>query len=164
MKFEISHELGVSAEALWKNNFNPDLEAVIQKEIRLQEYKVDSKKQGATTIRSVRVVPTVDMPTVLKKAIGADTIGYVEEQRIPAKGMHYEWKTTADKLTDKIDIHGTFRVEPLGPDRCKRTFEGEARVRIFGVGGLAEKFLVSELERQYGQVAGIQERWIKANG
>ncbi len=162
MKFNISHELNVPAEALWKHHFNPELEAVVQKEIRLQEYRVEASKQGDTTVRRVRVIPTVDMPGPLRKIMG-DTIGYWEEQRVSASALRYDFKVTPDKMPDKIDVHGTFSIEPLGPDRCRRTMAGEATVKIFGVGGLAEKFLVGELERQYGDVARVQEQWIRTH-
>lgn len=161
MKFSISHELNVSADQLWKDLFHPDMEKSVSVATKLKEFFVDTKDEGSTLRRNVRVVPNVELPGALKAVLG-NTIGYREVDVVPKSGpMEYKWTVTTDAIPDKISIGGTFRVEPLGPTRCKRIISGDVTVKIFGLGGLAEKFIISQLEENYEMVAKEQERWFK---
>ncbi len=164
MKFSIAHELSVSAEQLWKLLFHPDLENAVTAATRLKEFAVVTKEDGNILRRDVRVTPNIELPGPLKALVG-DAIGYREVDLVPKSGpMEYKWTVTPDALTGKILIGGTFRVDPLGSNRCKRVIAGDVTVKIFGLGGLAEKFIVSQLEETYGVIAKEQDRWIRQHG
>jgi hypothetical protein len=164
MKFNIVHEYNVPADKLWQYNFDPECEAAVVKATGLQEFKVgESKDAGSVTVRRVHVIPNVVLPGAVKAVIG-NTLGYTEEDRISKTAMQYDFTVTPDTLADKMHTSGVFKVEPLGPGRCKRTLAGEVNVKIFGVGKVLEKFVCDELEKSYATVAREQERWIKAKG
>ena len=163
MKFSIVHELAVPADKLWENLFEPELEASVKQAIKLSEFRVlESKDAGNLTLRKVHVHPDIPLPGPLKAVF--KSLGYTEEDRIAKTGMQYDFSVTPDSMADKIHIGGNFKVEPLGADRCRRTLSGEVTIKIFGVGKLAEKFAIDELDKNYAQVAREQERWIKAKG
>ena len=164
MKFSITHDYNISADDLWKHLFDPELEASVKQAADLAEFDVKSRKEGDLLIRDVRVLPNIDLPGPLRKVFG-DSIGYREEDRVPQDGsMEYSWKARPDTLADKVKMEGVFRVEPIDEGRCRRVIEGEVQVKIFGVGGMAEKFMLGELKKSYAKVAAEQERWIKAKG
>jgi hypothetical protein len=161
VKFSITHDYNVSADQLWKYLFDPALEKSVAVATNLKEFVVTPKDDGATLRRSVRVTPDIELPGPLKKLVGG-AIGYNEIDIVPKNGpMEYKWDVTPDALPGKIHIGGVFRVEPTGANRCRRTIAGEVTVKVFGLGGLAEKFIISQLEETYGVVAQEQDRWIR---
>jgi hypothetical protein len=66
-------------------------------------------------------------------------------------------------MTDKVDSTGTFRFEPSA-DGVKRVIEGEIKVKVFGVGGVIERFIVADVEKSYEQAADFTRRWITSGG
>lgn len=162
MKFKIVDELNVPAKHFWNHLFTTEMEAVIREGGNLEEYHAEVTEEPTILHRRVRTVPRLDMPGALKKVVGSDTLGYIEEQKVPKDGtMEYQWESIPDKLADKSYTGGNFKVEPLGEDRCRRTIEGEVKVKIFGVGTLAEKYIVGEMEKTYHAVATAQEKYVK---
>ncbi len=162
MKFHIVDELDVPAKHFWNLLFTPEMEAVIREGGNLEEYHAEVTEEPTILHRRVRTVPRLDMPAALKKVVGADTMGYIEEQKVPKDGpMEFQWKSIPDKLADKSKTEGVFRVEPIGDNRCRRIIEGVVEVKIFGVGTLAEKYIIGEMEKTYHKVAKAQEKFVK---
>ena len=164
MKFKIVDELNVPAHHFWNHLFTTEMEAVIREGGNLDEYYAEVTEEPTILHRRVRTLPRLNLPAALKKVVGGDSLGYIEEQKVPKDGkMEYEWESIPDQanLAKKSYTGGTFKVEPLGDDRCRRTIEGEVNVKIFGVGTLAEKYIVSEMEKTYHNVAKAQEKYVK---
>lgn len=160
MKFRIVHDVNVAADKYWQYLFDPALEASVAKATNLAEFRVmESGDQGGVFVRKVHVIPDVVLPGPLKKLLG-DSVGYTETDRAPQGGMQYDWVAIPDAIADKARISGVFKIEAAGEDRSRRTIEGEVEVKIFGIGKLAEKFVIDELEKNYAKVAREQGRWI----
>jgi hypothetical protein len=163
MKFKVVHELDVPADKYWANLFNPDLERAASAKVTSEYRVLEEKEVNGVTERTVRTVPDVVLPGPIKKLFG-NQIGYKQYDRIPkGGGTQYTFKVVPDMFSDKIEVDGNFVIEPLGENRCRRTISGEVTVKIFGVGGLFEKFVAAELDKNYATVAHEQEKWIKAN-
>lgn len=163
MKFKIVHELAVPAEKLWQYLFDAEMEKAASSKVT-SEYKViEEKEVNGITERTVRTIPNVVLPGPIKKLFG-DQIGYRQFDRIPKEGTRYSFTVVPDMFADKITVAGDFIVEPLGPDRCRRTIAGDVIVKIFGVGGLIEKFVVAELDKNYATVAREQEKFVQGKG
>ena len=61
---------------------------------------------------------------------------------------------------DRIHTVGTYRLEPLGPDRVKRVWEGVCECKIPLLGGKVEKHLVDEVRESYRRATVFTRRWI----
>lgn len=162
MHFRIEHQLGVSAPDYWRFLFDPELEVAVKQAAGLKRFDVKTRHEGAAMVREVEVLPNIEVPAMIAKLVG-DNIGYHETDRVPKTGaMRYEWLVVSHALPDKLAMGGSFVVEPAGSRCCQRVIEGEVKVKIFGVGGIVEKFIVFEVEKTYAIVAREQERWIRA--
>lgn len=162
MKFRVVHEVNVPADKYWQYLMDPELEAAVAKALNLAVWQVyDAGDQGGRFVRKVHVVPDVVLPGPLKKLVG-ESIGYTQTDMVPKTGTQYEWTAVPDALADKASMTGTFAIEPAGEGRARRTIAGEVNVKIFAIGGMVEKFVVDELEKNYLKAAREQERWIRA--
>ena len=161
MKFNNIYDYDVAAESLWRNLFNPEMEAAMKKAADLLQWNVTTVKEGGKSVRTVKVLPSIELPGAIKKIVG-EKIGYTETDWVPLTGdMFYDWSVRSDAVGDKMTMTGIFKVESLGENRCRRTIAGDINVKIFGVGGLLEKFMVSEMEKMYAKIAVAQEQWLK---
>lgn len=162
MKFRIVHDVNVPAEKYWQYLMDPELEAAVAKALNLAEWRVhDAGDKGGRFERKVHVVPDVVLPGPLKKLVG-DSIGYTQTDMVPKTGTRYDWTAIPDALSDKAAITGVFAIEAAGDARSRRIIEGEVKVKIFAIGGMVEKFVIDELEKNYLKAAREQERWIRA--
>ena len=50
-------------------------------------------------------------------------------------------------MKDKLRMAYKCQVRPDGDNACRRSYEWELEVKIFGVGGQIEKFAAGEIER-----------------
>jgi hypothetical protein len=60
---------------------------------------------------------------------------------------------------DKIQVTGTARFfEENGGVRLR--FEGDAAVKVFGIGGIAERYIVNEVRSRYDVVATLLQKFV----
>jgi hypothetical protein len=127
-----------------------------------REVRVEDK--GDYVERTVEVVPRVgELPGPIKKLIG-DRIGYVERGIYDKRARRYRITVTPSRLADKLTITGELFTEPAPEGRCRRIYLGRVEARIFGVGGLLEKLIVSDLEKSLETSARFTNQYIKEKG
>ena len=114
--------------------------------------------------RSLNVVPKLGpMPGPLKALIG-DGLGYREDGVFDKKTRKYTMVITPNKLADKMTIKGAFYTKPQGDNKLLRIFECHVTAKIFGVGGMLEKRVISDMEDSYAKAAEFTNKWIKEKG
>jgi hypothetical protein len=143
-------------QVYYSEEFNRDVaEAVKLKERTQQEYVrlPDGKER-----RRVRVVPRANLPASFQKLLNG-------------KPLHYEETTLFDPATrsatfsiesaagETVAVTGLiqFSEEPGG---VRVRFEGEARVKIFGLGALAERYIVGEVKGRYEVIQRLLQKFI----
>lgn len=106
----------------------------------------------------VRVVPHVGLPGPIEKLLDGAEISYDEITVFDAQGRRATLSIESP-AGDTVQVHGDVRLvaEPKG---VRLLFDGEARVKVFGLGGLIERFMVAEIKRRYGIVEHVFQRFI----
>ena len=118
---------------------------------------ISQDDSGGLLKRKLRVRPTMNAPKIVRKALGA-TQEYVETGELDAHGIwHYE--VTPATLASKISITGEQRVIAK-EGGCEAIFDADFVVRIFGVGGIIEKFMVGQFEENLAKQTTFTHRWI----
>ncbi|MEB2310643.1 MAG: DUF2505 domain-containing protein [Sorangiineae bacterium] len=126
--------------------------------------KVSQTDRGDTIERVVELVPpTGELPGPLKKLIG-DGLGYRESGRFDKQRRRFEVSITPNKLADKITITGVLRTEPTSDGKCRRIYEGSVEARVFGVGGMIEKRVISDVEQNYAKAAAFTNQYLIEQG
>jgi Protein of unknown function (DUF2505) len=106
----------------------------------------------------VRVVPHVGLPGPIAKLLEGAEISYDEITVFDAQGRRAAL-TIESPAGDTVQVRGEVRLlaEPNG---VRLLFDGEAHVKVFGLGGLIERFMVAEIKRRYGVVEHALQRFV----
>ncbi|MCK5688224.1 DUF2505 family protein [Myxococcota bacterium] len=160
MKFKVEHVFeGISLkdyeDLYFEEDFNMKLSSALKMERELLARDVDNGKIH----RESKVAPERSVPAPVAKIIGGDKIEYVEHVDYKFGSNRGIWKTISSVITEKIKSDGNFGFEET-PKGIKRWIDGEVKVKIFGVGGMVEKLIVSDIEKSYNDAAKFTQKWI----
>jgi hypothetical protein len=125
------------------------------KERSLQEFVTDP---DGTERRRVRVVPRVNLPAAFEKILNGRPISY-EEITVynPAtRRASFAIESTAG---DRLSVTGEARFTDV-PEGVRLRFEGEAEVKLFGLGGPIERYIVREVKSRYDLVERLLQRFV----
>lgn len=161
MKFKVEHAFsGISLADYEKLYFDEDFNVALCKAVELDRELIEREQKGSHLRRVVRVAPRGrEIPGPVAKVLGADRIEYTEHLDYDFGTYRGTWKTISSVLPDKVESGGTFAFQAAG-DGVKRILEGEVKVKIFGVGGMIERFIVADVEKSYDQAAGFTRDWL----
>jgi hypothetical protein len=138
--------------------------ALFEGHLHFPTWKVSSERtDGSRTYRTIEVEPYVpDLPVVIRKVVG-DNLRYREEAYFDADTGKYYIRVVPNRLADKIFVSGVQRVEEVTPTSCRRIFEADVEVKIFGVGNLIEKKIINDLLKSYDVGAKFTEKYLAEN-
>jgi hypothetical protein len=139
--------------------------ALFEGHLHFPLWKVSSERvDGARTYRSIEVEPYVpDLPAVIRKVVG-DNLRYREEAYFDAETGKYHVRVVPNRMADKIFVSGIQSVEEAGPNSCRRIFDADVEVKIFGVGNLIEKKIVHDLTKSYDVGGKFTEKYLAEQG
>ncbi len=162
MKAHIENIIDVSADEFYdKVFFDEAFSDALYKELKFRERElVVQEDRGDTIYREVRQVPDRDLPGAVKKLLGAARLEYVEKSTTNKAQNRSEIEVVSSIKPDKIKVRGAFWVEPHGEGKCKRVFDVEVKVSIFGVGGLVEKLVLEDVRKSYDVAADFTNQWL----
>ncbi len=113
---------------------------------------------GGRTRTRTRVVPDVGLPAPVQKLLRGQTVRY-DEISVYDPATHrssFSIRSIAGK-TVRVDGELRFIEQPGG---VRITFEGEARIAVFGLGGMLERFLVSEVMNRYRGAERVLQEFV----
>jgi hypothetical protein len=162
-RIRIEHEIDCTQEAFWRLFLDESYNhALFRDYLKFPRWEVvHSDVQGEVLHRTVEVEPFVgDLPGAIKKVVG-ENISYKEIGELDRTKNSYSLKVVPARLADKLKVSGVQSTEPVdGGMSCKRIFVATVEVKIFGVGGLIEKRVLSDLQRSYDLSAKFTNRYI----
>lgn len=165
MKKRIDHRIDIPADRFYETvYFNEDFNAKLYAALSFRERRLLAHEdRGDTVYREVLQIPERDLPGAVKKAMGADQLAYTEKSTFHRKTGKVDVDIVSSVRPDKVKVHGTFWIEPDGPDHCRRFFELAVKVDIFAIGGMVEKLIMDDVVRGYDKSAEFTNRWLREN-
>lgn len=167
MKFSLRHPYAIEPDAFWREVFfDPAYnEALYREGLHFEAFKVldESNPPDGRRTRKLAVKPKLDAPAAIKKVLG-DSIDYVEEGRLDPSRPAWITRVIPSKLADKVSIHNEFWLERTGPGRSDRVASFDVEVKIFGLGGIFEKFLEKTMRESYQLAADFTNKWLERKG
>ena len=130
--------------------------------LRISNLVEEKILDGGREYRKVRYAPRVNLPGPIRKFAGGDEIeqliDYCEITVLnrPARTATLEIESVAG---DTIQVSGNVRFQEQG-DGVRMKFEGEAKVKIFGIGKVIERFIVSEVTKRYALVERFLQTYL----
>ena len=166
-EISVEHVFKCSADTFWTKVFFDDEynRRLFQEILKFPIWRViKTEERGDEVLRTIQASPPVgDLPGPLKAVVG-DNAGYEERGVFNKKTQRYKVQVVPNRMSDKISVVVEMWTEPLGDSQCKRYARATATAKIFGVGGLLEKKLLSDLERSYEKSAAFTNTFVSEKG
>jgi hypothetical protein len=157
--FKFEHDFDIDVKDYWDLFFSEEYNVDLYKELKMKERtKLEQTDDGKTLRRATRLTPSTKVPDIFKKVIS--DMSYTERNVFHRERSEMEVVVEPSMMKDKFDLRGIYSVRPLGEGRCRRKFEGDAKVSVFLVGGQIEKFMIEEIRKSYDVAANVTRRWI----
>lgn len=160
MHFVASHTFRVpSPGALAELYFDEPFNEALCANGKLRRELLSLQREGDLLRRAVRVEPERTLPASAAKWLGAERFGYVEHMAFDFAALHGTWRIEPALLGEKIHSSGTLSFVAT-PDGAQRKVEGEFKVKVFGLGGTIERFVVGDVEKSYDEAAAFTARYL----
>lgn len=166
-EIRVEHVFNCSEDTFWsKVFFDDDFNRRLFKEVlKFPTWRVVRSTDRENEIeRVVEASPPIgDLPGPLKAVVG-DSAGYEEHGVFDKKSKRYKVKVIPNKLGDKISVSVEMWLEPAGEGKTRRIAKASATAKVFGVGGMLEKKMLSDLERSYAKSAEFTNTYVAEKG
>lgn len=158
----IEHAFECDPEAYWELFFSAEFNRKLFLErLRFQRWEVTKTEPTAHGFRR-RVEaepPPLNLPGPLARVFKGG-IGYSEDGEYDKDRSLYTLRAVSNSLPDRLLVSGEISVVP-DPRGCKRIYVSKVTAKVFGVGGLIEDRVLSDLERSLNKAAEFTEKWLK---
>lgn len=166
-EIRVEHVFKCSEETFWTKVFFDDEynRKLFQEILKFPVWRVaKTEERGDEVLRTIEASPPVgDLPGPLKAVVG-DNAGYEERGVFNKKTHRYNVQVVPNRMSDKISVNVEMWTEALGENQCKRFARATATAKIFGIGGMLEKKLLSDLERSYEKSATFTNAFVSEKG
>jgi hypothetical protein len=159
MHFRFEHDFDIDAKDYWDLFFSEDFTKDLYTKIRMKDFRIlEMRDDGKTLKRVVKLTPEKDVPAIFKSVI--KDVGYTEHNLFHRDRSEMEVEIEPALMKNKFELRGTYAVKPLGPGRCRRSFEGDVKISIMILGGQIEKYTVDEMRASYEIATQVTREWI----
>ncbi|MEP7049842.1 MAG: DUF2505 family protein [Pseudomonadota bacterium] len=162
-EIRVEHLFKCSEETFWTKVFFDDEynRRLFQEVLKFPVWRVSkTEERGDEVLRTIEASPPIgDLPGPLKAVVG-DNAGYEERGVFNKKTRRYRVQVVPNRMADKISVVVEMWTEPAGDAQCKRFAKATATAKIFGIGGMLEKKMLSDLERSYEKSATFTNTFV----
>jgi len=152
----------ITLDAFAEVYFSEDVNAKAATALKLKERTLVDKidNDDGTVTRRVKMAPAVDLPKAVHKLIGGAPIEYFEVSTYDPKThkSKYVVESAADEV---LQVQGVISFIADGTG-VRRRIDGTVDAKVFGLGGIIEKFIDKEVNKSYAKVAEIIQAEIDA--
>ena len=163
MKFDVElFAKGATFERVSELYFSPAFNDAVAQAANLVERKQRERavSPDGTERMRIRIVPRVNLPSPILKLVGDRTVHYDEITVFDPKARRatLSIRSFAGR---KVQVNGAvdFIEEPAG---VRLRFSGEAKVDVFAIGSMIERYMVSEVKARYAKVEPVLQRFVDA--
>jgi hypothetical protein len=158
--FKLVHEQNCNPEKFWEVFFDDAYNKAIYKHVGTKERQfLDLQDHGDTKTWVLRVFPERDLPDFVKKLVKGD-LGYIEHAVMHKSKNRIESRIEPTLFKDKTRINSVYTVESIGPNKVRRTMEGDVDVSFPLIGKKVESVIVADLEKAYQAIADFTNEWL----
>lgn len=108
--------------------------------------------------RRVRMVPAVQLPAAIQALIGDHELSYDEVSVYDPANDEVEYFIDS-AARERLTVRGNIRFS-AAPRGVRRVIEGEVSAKVFGLGGVIERLVQSEVEKSYERIARFMQRYL----
>lgn len=152
VRLDFSHEFPFSADRYVDLFFSRGLVDYLRTELQdMDEYRIEIlERTPERSLRTLKVAPRIELPGLLRAMLGRKRrVAWLETTSHQAGTRVLDWNILTSVLTEKVRIGGTYVLEDMGPDLCRRTVLGEIEVRALGIGHRVEAHILGQMEKTF---------------
>ena len=114
--------------------------------------------QGGIERTRTRVVPRLALPSSVQKLLRGQVVRYDEvvEYDPSTRQARFSIRSLAGK---RVQVNGTIHFLQDGSG-VRLRFDGEAKIAVFGLGTMLERYLVGEVTTRYARAQDVLQRFI----
>jgi hypothetical protein len=140
----------------YSEEFNRDVAEAVKLQERTQVEHVtlpDGRER-----RRVHIVPRATLPAPFLKLLNGQQITY-DETTIFNPATRSATFSVESPAGETIAVTGVAQfIEEAGAVRLQ--FDGEAKVKVFGVGGLIERYIIGEVKSRYEHIERLLQKFV----
>ena len=163
MRYTISDDFDTSLEHYWQVFFDDAYNAELYKRLKVGREVLEVKQEGEgeslVIRRKVKLSPQREVPALVAKFVKG-AITYTEQGVFTARTNTLEIVTIPGFMADQLTTRGTYKVQSLGPNKVRRTWDGEISCKIPLLGGKVEKHIVEEVTTSYRDTTEFTRKWL----
>jgi len=158
--FKFVHDINCNATRYWEVFFDDAYNKAIYSHVNVKERQfLDMQENGNTKTWVLRVFPERDLPGFVKKMINGD-LGYIEHATMDKAANRINCRIEPTLFKEKTKINAVYSLEVLGPDKVRRTFEGDVEVSMPLIGRKVEDVIVTDMTKAYDSIADFTNEWL----
>jgi hypothetical protein len=157
VKFTVHHVVTGTPDELWARYLDPDYVQRLHLEALGSTAFELLTQEGAypgPVVRRVRYGQAPDVPGPLKKLVGEEVAAEEDGAYDPGSGT-WTFTMTPGTLADKTHIQGSMQAHDRGDGTTDLEFTLEAKVKILGLGSVAEKFIERQARESQDRTASF---------
>jgi hypothetical protein len=108
--------------------------------------------------RRVHVVPRAKVPLAVQKLLNGKEISYEETTVFDPKTRSATFAVLSP-AGETVQVTGVARFLEE-PGAVRLAFDGDATVKVFAIGGMAERYIINEVKSRYDVVAELFQKFI----
>lgn len=160
MKFRAEHTFAsLSLKAFEQLFFDEPFNEAMCQDVAIERRLLKRQLSDGHLSRQVMVHPERQIPGPIAKLTGGQKIGYTEDLDYVFGSFAGTFSCTPTVMAERVLTAGTFRFEARGND-VVRIVEGDVTVKVFGVGKIIERFIVTDVERSYEDAARFTAQYL----
>jgi len=151
-----------SADTYWELFFSPEFnQSLFIERLRFERWEITATSELPHGFRRTveAVPPTRNLPGPLKAVLAKGT-GYREEGEFDRTRSVYTVKAISHSLPEKLVVTSRIEVVPLGENRCRRIYDAGVKAKIFGIGGLLEERVLTDMQKSVERSAQHTVEWL----
>jgi hypothetical protein len=160
MKLSIDHDFAIAPADYARLYFDEPFSVALCAQVKLGRTLLGLDRTPDRVRRRVRCEPVRDVPAPLAKIIGGAAFHYVEELDFDLASLRGTWRVVPSIVPNAVDASGTLHFEPAANGGVRRSVRGGVTVSVFGIGAIAERFVVAEVLKGYEAASEFTRKYL----
>jgi hypothetical protein len=139
--------------------FDETFNDALSKELKLGRHLVRFDQSDKRIVRHVCYEPAREAGHAIDHAYGSSAASFVEELDYDRATRRGTWRTVPNKWADRVRNAGTIEFAAAGPS-TRRRVEADVKIKAFGFGGIVERMVVAEIEKNYAATTAFTRAWL----
>ena len=119
------------------------------------------RMEGDKRIMEMKYTTETNLPGPLKKLVGGATAqSMIMKFNMDTKTFAGTMSVQPSQMADKVKISGKISLKEQG-NKCVQVVDGDVSIKIFGVGKMAEKFLVEKMDTSAASEIRLRNEYMK---